>query len=181
MAHANKYKTIIQEARLYVRRVEVLPKVERDSHMWSRTTAKYPTRRVEVKTLTIAAELGSKIEHHLFQGQLPKRLIIGIVSNADFNGAHDQNPFQFKHYRVFSIEVSRDGKTLCTGPFEPNFYLKNYLRSYLSLYKATGELETNTSQSISYEDYTGGYILYSFDFTPDQGSDGGNFHPIKSG
>jgi len=94
-------KTVIQEARLYVRRVEVLPKVGNDiSHTLSRTTAKYPIRRVEVKTFTIAAGLRSKIEDHLFQGQLPKRLFIGIVSNAALNGTHDKNPFKFNHYSV---------------------------------------------------------------------------------
>ena len=182
MAHANEWKTIIQEARLYVRRVEVLPKVGNDiSHTLSRTTAKYPIRRVEVKTFTITNGLRSKIEDHLFQGQLPKRLFIGIVSNAALNGAHDHNPFQFKHCRVSKIEVSRDGKTLCTRPFEPNFAQKNYLRSYLSLYEATGQLGTNTSHGISYDDYAEGYTLWAFDFTPDQGSDEGHFHPIKSG
>ncbi len=81
MADNQGYKTIIQEARLYVRRVEVLPKAGNDiSHTLSRTTAKYPIRRVEVKTFTIAAGLRSKIEDHLFQGQLPKSLI--LVSSA---------------------------------------------------------------------------------------------------
>ena len=55
------------------------------------------------------------------------------------------------------------------------------MRSYLSLYEATGQLGTNTSHGISYEDYVGGYALWAFDFTPDQGSDEGHFHPIKSG
>jgi hypothetical protein len=183
MAEENvNYKTKIQEARLYVRRVEVLPKVGNDiSHTLSRTTAKYPIRRVEVKTFTIATGLRSKIEDHLFQGQLPKRLIVGIVSNSAFNGANNENPFEFNHYKVSKIEVSRDGKTLCTRPFEPNFDQKNYLRSYLSLYEATGQLGTNTSHGISYDDYAGGYTLWAFDFTPDQGSDEGHFHPIKSG
>jgi len=136
-------KTKIEEANLYVRRVEVLPKVGNDiSHTLSRTTAKYPIRRVEVKTITIPQGQHSMIEDHLFQGQLPKRLILGMVSNEAFNGAYDkadkdQNPFNFQHFDVKKIEVSRDGKTFCTRPFEPNFAKKNYLRSYLSLYEAT--------------------------------------------
>ena len=182
MAHANDYKTIIDEARLYVRRVNVLPKVGNDiSQTLSRTTAKYPIRRVEVKTFTIATGLRSKIEDHVLQGQLPKRLFIGIVSNAAFNGSHNENPFQFQHYNVSKIEVTRDGQTLCTRPFEPNFAQKNYLRSYLSLFEATGQLGTNNTHGISYEDYAGGYALWGFDFTPDQGSDEGHFHPIKAG
>ena len=34
-------------------------------------TAKYPLRRVEMKTFTIARGTRSKIEDHLFQGQMP--------------------------------------------------------------------------------------------------------------
>ena len=182
-----EHKTKIEEAKLFVRRVEVLPKVGNDiSHTLSRTTAKYPIRRVEVKTFTIPRGQHSMIEDHLFQGQLPKRLILGMVSNEAFNGAYDkdgkdQNPFNFQHFDVKKIEVSRDGKTLCTRPFEPNFAKKTYLRSYLSLYEATGQLGTNTSHGITYDDYAGGYALWAFDFTPDQGSDEGHFHPIKSG
>jgi hypothetical protein len=128
-----EHKTKIEEAKLFVRRVEVLPKVGNDiNQTLRRTTAKYPIRCVEVKTFTIATALPSKIEDHLFQGQLPKRLFIGIVSNAALNSAYTDNPFQFKHCNVFKIEVSRDGKTLCTRPFEPNFPKKIYLRSYLS-------------------------------------------------
>lgn len=49
-------------------------------------TAKYPLRRVEVKTFTIPNGIQSKISDHLFQGQMPKRLVIGFVPNASFNG-----------------------------------------------------------------------------------------------
>ena len=36
--------------------------------------AKFPIRRVEVKSFTIGSGLRSKVEDHLFQGQLPKRI-----------------------------------------------------------------------------------------------------------
>lgn len=45
-------------------------------------TVKYPLRRVEVKTFTIATGSQSKITDHLFQGQMPKRVLIGFVENA---------------------------------------------------------------------------------------------------
>ena len=47
--------------------------------------AKYPIRRVEVKTFTISSGTRSKIEDHLFTGQLPKRVFIGLVTNEALN------------------------------------------------------------------------------------------------
>ncbi|XP_062616751.1 uncharacterized protein F54H12.2-like [Saccostrea cucullata] len=55
--------------------------------------AKYPLRRVEVKTFTIGSGTQSKITDHLFQGQMPKRLILGFVENAAFNGDQTKIPF----------------------------------------------------------------------------------------
>ncbi|KAL4236218.1 hypothetical protein ACF0H5_004605 [Mactra antiquata] len=46
---------------------------------------KIPMKQVEVKTFTIPGGQRSKIEDHLFQGQLPTRLILGMVRNGDMN------------------------------------------------------------------------------------------------
>ena len=55
-------------------------------------TAKYPLRRVEVKTFTVSAGTQSKIEDHLFQGQMPKRTVVGLVANDAFNGEPTKIP-----------------------------------------------------------------------------------------
>ena len=34
--------------------------------------------------------------------------------------------------------------------------------------------------NIDIEDYSNGYCLWRFDFTPDQGADQGHLHPMKS-
>jgi len=48
--------------------------------MLSKTTAKYPLTRVEVKTFTIHAGVGESIDNAIL-GQLPKRIIIGFIDN----------------------------------------------------------------------------------------------------
>ena len=103
-------------------------------------TAKYPLRRVEVKTFTIARGTQSKIEDHLFHGQMPKRIVLGLVDNAGFNGDPIKNPFNFQHAEVKKLEVSINGETIMSRPFEPDFGNNMYLRSYLSLYQGLGKL-----------------------------------------
>ena len=49
-------------------------------------TAKYPLRRVEVKSFTIPRGNQSAIKENLFLGQLPSRLVFGVVDNDAYNG-----------------------------------------------------------------------------------------------
>ena len=97
MAHADDYKTKIEELRLNVRRVNVLPKASNDiSQTLSRTTTKYPIRRVKVNTFTISTVSHPKIEDHVFQGELPKGLFMGIVSNEASKDSSPPIPSSFK-------------------------------------------------------------------------------------
>nr|XP_034317022.1 uncharacterized protein F54H12.2-like [Crassostrea gigas] len=84
-------------------------------------TAKYPLRRVDVKTFTIPTGTQSKISDHLFQGQMPKRIVLGLVGNDAFNGTTNKNPFNFKNCKVKRLDVTINGETISTRPYEPDF------------------------------------------------------------
>lgn len=84
---------------------------------------------------------------------MPKRIVLGLVGNDAFNGTADKNPFHFKNAKVKKLEVSINGETISTRPFEPDFTNDLYLRSYLSLYQGLGNsvrigLPTSLSTSI---------------------------------
>ena len=52
----------------------------------------------------------------------------------------------------------------------------------MTLYQATGEIGQDRSMGINYDNYTdGGFVLWGFDLTADQGSEQGHLHPIKTG
>ena len=104
---------------------------------------KIPIRRVEVKTFTIGNGIQSKVEDHLFQGQLPKRVFIAMVTNAAFNGGYATNPFRFQHFNLSKLDVSCNGHSIHNRPFEPNFEQGLYLKSYLSLYQAVSAFGLN--------------------------------------
>ncbi|XP_061177786.1 uncharacterized protein F54H12.2-like [Saccostrea echinata] len=96
-AQANTGKVKILSIVLWVRKVKPSPTLMNQINESLNThRAKYPLRRVEVKTFTIPTGTQSKITDHLFQGQMPKRLILGFVENAAFNGDKTKNPLIFK-------------------------------------------------------------------------------------
>lgn len=144
-------------------------------------TVKFPLRRVEVKTFTIPQGTQSKITDHLFQGQMPKRIVLGFVENAAFNGDLTKNPFNFKNANVKKLDVSINGETITTRPFEPDFANDLYLRSYLSLYQGLGKFGEDWAPDISFEEYKDGYTLWCVDFTKDQEAQLDKFHLIETG
>jgi hypothetical protein len=80
-------KVVIQSIVLWMRKVKPVPTVVNlMNQKLSTQTAKYPLRRVEVKTFTIPTGAQSKITDHLFQGQMPKLILLGFVENSAFNG-----------------------------------------------------------------------------------------------
>ncbi|XP_053390169.1 uncharacterized protein F54H12.2-like [Mercenaria mercenaria] len=175
-------KVDIQQAGFNVRTVELLPVVANDlNQAISQHNMKIPIRRVVVKTFTIPDGQRSKIDDHLFLGQLPKRLIIGMVRNADMNGDPATNPFDFRHFHLSKLEVSIDGKTIRNKAFQPNFENGECMRSYMSLYQATGALGLNRSIGLTMTEYKSGYTLWGFYLTADQGCEEGQLHPIKTG
>ena len=144
-------------------------------------TAKYPLRRVEVKTFTIASGTQSKIEDHLFQGQMPKRIVVGLVANEAFNGTPGTNPFHFQNAGVKKLEVSINGETVMSRPYEPDFANNMYLRSYLSLYQGLGKLGYDWAPDVTLGEYKNGYTLWCIDFTKDQEAQLDRFHLIQTG
>ena len=94
-AAGNSGKVVILNMLLLVRKVKPTPSVLNTiNQRLNSETAKYPFLRVEVKTFTIPAGTQSKISDHLFQGPMPKRIVLGFVENAAFQGENLKNLFQ---------------------------------------------------------------------------------------
>ncbi|XP_062600266.1 uncharacterized protein F54H12.2-like [Saccostrea cucullata] len=158
---ANTGKIKILSMVLWVRKIKPAPTLMNQINQNLNThRAKYPLRRVEVKTFTIPTGTQSKITDHLFQGQMPKRLILGFVENAAFNGDKTKNPFHFQNFGIKKLDVSINGETMSNRCFEPNFNDDLYLRSYLSLYQALGKLVEDWAPDITLEKYKSGFTLW---------------------
>ena len=176
-------KIVLETVSLHVRNVELLPVVANYlNQVIAQQNMKIPIRRVEVKTFTIGNGIQSKVEDHLFQGQLPKRIFIAMVTNAAFNGGYATSPFCFQHFNQSKIDVSCKCHSIHNRPFEPNFGQGLYLKSCLSLYQAVSAFGLNKSFDIAKEeDYNGGYCMWGYDLTANQGIEEGQLHPIETG
>ena len=97
--NAPNAKIVLETVSLHVRNVELLPVVANDlNQAIAQQNMKIPIRRVEVKTFTIGNGIQSKDEDHLFQGQLPKRVFIAMVTNAAFNGGYASSGSSYQRY-----------------------------------------------------------------------------------
>ena len=115
----------------------------------------------------------------MFLGQVPSRLVLGIVDNDAFNGTYAKNPYNFKHYRLTQLTLQLDGQEQPVKPLQLNFATGKIVREYMSLFQGTGKAFKDEDIDVSRKDYEYGYTLFCFDLTPDLGEND-HFSLIKS-
>ncbi|XP_025995042.2 uncharacterized protein F54H12.2-like [Solenopsis invicta] len=178
-------KIRILDASLLVRRAKITPGVLlAHARMLSKTTAKYPLTRVEVKTFTIHSGLVGESLDNVILGQLPKRIIVGFVDNKAFNGDRKLNPFNFKNYGINFLSLYADGMQIPSRPLQPSFKKDEplYIEAYHILFSGTGIHFLNEGNSISRDDYSNGYCLFAFDLTPNLSANcAGHWNLVKHG
>jgi len=74
----------------------------------------------------------------LFSGQLPTRLVIGLVTNQAFSGHAESNPFNFQHFKLNEIALYLDGQQQhAIRPIQPDYERGLYIRAYDSMFAGT--------------------------------------------
>lgn len=156
----------ILDARLIIRKVKIAPDIL-VAHMKALdvSPAKYPITRVDLKTFTITAGLQSKTVEW-GSGAVPRRLILGLVTNKAFNGDYGVNPFNFHHHNLNFLAAYVDSQQIPSRALTPNFATEEYIESYYSLFSGTGIHYSDEGNAISRTDYGYGYTLYALDLTP---------------
>ena len=172
----------LKEVTLFVRKVKPNPAVQL-AHVKAlqHATAKYPLRRVEVKSFTVSTGNRSITKKNLFLGQLPTRLVVGVVDNDAYNGVIIKSPFHFKHNNINFKTIYRDGVQIPSKPLQPHFANDRFIRSYLRLFTQMGQHYHDTGNAISREQYKDGCALFAFDLTPQMDSSKVGFELIKHG
>lgn len=182
-ADGSDFKLKISSASLFVRKVKVNSGIQMDhiSKMDQKLMpAIYPIRRVDMKTINIATGSLSMVDKNLFNGVLPKRIVIGFVTSTAFEGAYNKNPFNFTHQNLKYCTLLVNGVMVPQKPLISDFENGNTLRNYFSLLESTGHVFNNSGIDINRDDYNKGYTLLGFDFTPDL-DESGCYHILKKG
>ena len=160
----------ILDAILYVRELTCSnAQVLRDAMMLENETAKYKIRRAIIRNTSIPAGSFGLQRDNVFLGEIPKRVILVLVDGDAFSGVYDKNPFNFKHHGLNYLAMHADSKQIPRTALTPKFGTrKRYLRSYLQLFSAIGEVYSNGGIDITPEDFGNGYTILAFDLTPDE-------------
>ncbi|KAF4524514.1 hypothetical protein B566_EDAN011525 [Ephemera danica] len=167
---ASKYDVKITDATLLVRRMKLAQSVALAlEKVLLTSTAKYATTRVEMKSYTVPSGLLTFNMDNIFMGQLPVRLICVMTSNESVNGSYKKNPYNFKHYDINFLNLTKDGAPLNSKPFQLSFSRTSpdFIQSYFSTFQGTGIGTKDDGYDISRTEYPNGYFANVYDLTVD--------------
>lgn len=126
--------------------------------------------RIFTKSLS-AGESYLHLDYATF-GNLPRRLILGMVDTLAFNGKCDLNPFNFQHFNISKVSLFKNGLPYPTQPVMVDFKKRDFTEGYRHLLASLQSDNSPFTPDISLKDFENGVTLFSFDMTPDQyGSD----------
>lgn len=183
-AAGSAYKIIIQDCSLYVRKVKVSPSVMLGhAKALEKGTAKYPMRRIQTKVISVPRGELTVQQDNIFLGQLPQRLIVGLVDHQAFSGSYTHNPFNFQNFNVNYLSLHVDGTQVPFKPLTPDFSNNaglSSIRAYQTLFSGTDKMFKDVGNHISRQEFDLGYTLYAFDLSPDLSS-GQHFNLKKQG
>ncbi|XP_064641994.1 uncharacterized protein F54H12.2-like [Lineus longissimus] len=166
------YKINIMEAALYVKRVHVAPTIQlAHNRALEKANAKYHLTKTDVKVINIQAGNRTVTKDNVFLGELPKRVILGMVNDAAMSGNFKLNPFHMRHNHITYLSTSINGQQIPSQPLKPDFDKGEYARAYMSLFSANGNLYRDQGIDISRGEYAEGYTLFAFDISPSIGED----------
>jgi hypothetical protein len=129
-------------------------------------TVKYHLERICMRQLTLTPGVQHSVWSNLAIGQLPKTLILGLVSNTAFSGTARTSPYNFHHFNMQHISCEIDGVMFPSRGYNMDYASHNSLSAYEGLLDCLERLnESNGELSFDRYGYNEGFTLYGFDFT----------------
>ena len=161
----------IDEAVLEVHKVKVASseQIRLEKVLASPGGAKYPVTHVVTHHFTIARGTSTADLDALFIGQIPGKVVLGMVTDEAFAGSWKHNTFNFRHFDVNSIYLIVDEPPIPAQPLQPDFERGNFAECYHALMKSTGLYPSDWSNNLTAEQYQAGSMFLSFDLNPDDG------------
>ena len=176
------YKAHIVDATLLVRKLSMSPSVLLGhAKALEKANYKLPVVRVDMKCVTIPANVQSKSIANHYLGQMPTRLVVGFVTNAALNGSMTTNPFNFHHHDLSYLSIYIDGRQIPSRPLQPNYADDDYLEAYFTTFSGTGIGFRDDGHCIQRAQYPLGYCLYAFDLTSDMSANDVHWSLRKNG
>ena len=162
------YKTLIDSAVLYVKKVKLNPAVAlAHATVLKKSNMLFPIRRVGCKVFSIPAGSLSSYRESVISGQLPTKIVIGLLKNSAYNGSFNRNAYNFEHFNLNHLSLHVDGRPDTIPSFSPDYANNLYVRNFHSLFDVTGTINCNDDIDLNREEYPDGNCLYAFKLSHD--------------
>ena len=179
---AGEFKLDVRTLKFYVKTVEVMKSmflgIERTL---LKTPAKYPMKRVLVRTIHISAGRRSLPENDLFHGLVPRRVILGCVSSDAYYGDFQKSPFKFEPFDLRDIYIMACGEKYPSIPLNMDYTNNLYAMAYLQFMEGLGFAGSDSGNLITPAKFADGWNLYVFDLSPTQDDEGSNWNLERKG
>lgn len=73
----------------------------------------------------------------LFNGELPRQILIGFIRQDRVNGTRTVNPFKFEHFDLSYLNLRINGMSCPVKPYTPDFGAEIIARELRALYDNT--------------------------------------------
>ncbi len=181
-AATQNYKIEIENMKWYVKGVEISKSVslalERSLMQY---TAKYPIRRVELRTIHVNQGSRETPNTAIFNGQIPRRVVIGCVDADAYHGTYVKSPFNFKNYGIDEVSVTAGGQTYPSKPLTTDFANNRYTRAFVQLFEGLGIADDNKGNTVNLTKFKNGICIFAFDLSPDEDDGGDHWDLVKEG
>ena len=175
------YKLHVGSMKWYVKGVDVSKAVSLGlENALSRYAAKYPIKRIQIKTIHLDAGQRETPSTPIFNGQIPRRLVIGCVDGDAYYGTYAKSPFNFKNCSITQVGITAAGQEYPAKPLTMDFANNLYTRAFVQLFEGLGISDENKGINIDMKKFKSGICLFAFDLSPDE-DDGNHWDLIKDG
>ena len=183
-ADENDYNISFEKFSVHIKRVKLFPEAQKSIILGlEKAPAKYFITRNDVKSFSIPAGQSSASIENVFNGILPRRILIGVIKDISHSDLAKSDPFKFQPHNINYMALTVDGAMFPSIPYTPNFESKHYMREFVNLYRFFNQDEGIPQLNLSYEDYREKHTLFAFDLSPDGsiGAENGTLSLIKRG
>jgi hypothetical protein len=172
----------IQEANLKVFKVKpVVNVLMAHNAMLLKTPARYIINNVQTKVFTLSTGHQTINLDNIFLGKIPARVIMVMVDVRAFQGDYTRNPWQFQHFGVNSLYLSKDGVQYPSQPYQPDFSSGKILAMYEDLLECLDLWGRDKSNGLSLEKFKTDFTVFAWDLTPDMSASSNIFNGYMQG
>lgn len=161
-------KLKLLDASIFVRKVKLAPSLlAAHAKALQHSPAKYPIKRTDLKFINLPTGQSNFVLDNVWMGQMPHKLIIGIVEHDAFTGDLDLNPLAFKNHNLNFLTVRINGEEYPSKPYQPDYANNIYAREFFELFNNLSYTQSPIPPSITYEGFKDYMCLYAFNFNAD--------------